>query len=244
VGRQVKAEWIKARSLRSTWIIVGLSVLGIVAQAITALVKGQVSDPSGTTQDIMSGSAYTLVLMVIIGVIVTATEYSQKSIISTYTVTPERWRPIVAKTIVVIGIALVIGAFSVPISRLVAAIWYAAGSGSWDAGIGTAIHYAYGTMLTYAGFAAFGVMIGVLVRSTAIGIGIAFAALFIIDPLSAGVTRYSEYSVTSIATTLTDPDAQNAATQPRFGSAIALLVLYVLVLSAIAIAIERRRDVD
>jgi ABC-2 type transport system permease protein len=243
MGRQVKAEWIKARSLRSTWVIVALSIVGIVAQAITALVSGQVSDPAGTTQDVMSGSSYTLALMVIIGTLITASEYSQKSIITTYTVTPDRRRPIIAKAIVIVGIALVIGALSVPLSRLIAAIWFAAGSGSWDAGVGTAIHYAYGTMLTYAGFGVLGVMIGVLCRSTAIGVSVAFTAIFIVDPLLAGISTYGEYAVTSAATTLLDPDAQ-AASQPRFGSAIALLVIYVLVLGAIAIAIERRRDVD
>ena len=243
MGREVKAEWIKARSLRSTWIILALAIVGIVAQAITALVTGSSSDAT-TTRGVMSGSTYTLVLMVIIGAMITATEYSQKSIITTYTITPERWRPLIAKAIVIVGIGLVVGLLSVPISRLVAAIWYAAGSGSWDAGLGTAIHYDYGIMLTYAGFGVLGVMIGVLCRSTAIGVAVAFAAIFIIDPLLASVTTYSEYSVTSVATTLMDPDVRQASSQPEFGSAIALLVVYVVVLSGIAVAIEHRRDVD
>ena len=242
MGREIRAEWIKARSLRSTWVIVGLSIVGIVAQAITALVTGASTDHA-TSLGIMSGSTFTLVLMVVIGSMMAATEYSQKSIISTYTATPARWRPIVAKTIVIMGIALAIGLLSVPLSRLIAAIWFAAGSGSWDAGVGTAIHYGYGTMLAYAGFAALGVMIGVLCRSTAIGVGIAFAAIFIVDPLLAGITRYSEYSVTAIAASLMDPDVHSTS-QPRFGSAIALLVFYAIVLGGIAIAVERRRDVD
>jgi hypothetical protein len=86
-------------------------------------------------------------------------------------------------------------------------------------------------------------MIGVLARSTAIGVGIAFAAIFVIDPLLAGISTYSEYALTSTAASLMDPDVHHT-TQPRFGSAIALLVIYVLVLSAIAIFIEQRRDVD
>jgi ABC-2 type transport system permease protein len=242
VARQVRAEWIKARSLRSTWVILGLSIVGIVAQAITALVQGG-TDAAAVTRGVMSGSSYTLAIMVVFGAMASAGEYSQKSIISTYTTSASRVRPIVAKTLIVIAIALVVGALSVPISRLVAAIWFAAGSGSWDAGVGTAIHYAYGTMITYAGFAVLGVMIGVLCRNTAMAVGVAFGVLFIIDPILAAVTTYSEYTATSTAATMLDPNTHQTAT-PSFGAAIALMVLYMTVLSAIALGIERRRDID
>jgi ABC-2 type transport system permease protein len=243
MGPLVKAEWIKARSLRSTWVIAGLAIVGVIAQAITALAS-QGSDPAATTQDVMSGSGFTLVLMVVIGAMTTASEYSQKSIISTYTANPNRMRTVLAKAIVIVGIGLVIGAISVPLSRVVAAIWFAFGSGSWDAGLGTAIHYAYGTMLAYAGFGILGVMIGLLSRSTAVGVGVAFAAIFVVDPLLGAISLYSDYSLTGISNTLTDPNSHQTASQPAFGSAIALLVLYAIALSLIAIAIEEARDVD
>lgn len=241
MGRQIRAEWIKARSIRSTWVIVGLSIVGIVAQAITALAQAGPT-PEATTRGVMSGSSYTLVLMVVFGAIATATEYSRKSIITTYTTSSSRVRPILAKTVIVIVIALVIGALSVPISRLVAAIWFGVGSGSWDGGIGTAVHYAYGTMITYAGFAVLGVMIGVLCRSTPLGVGVAFGALFIVDPILAAVTTYSEYSFTATASAMLDPDTAVSG-QPSFGGAIALMVLYAIVLTAIALSVEQRRDV-
>jgi ABC-2 type transport system permease protein len=242
VGRQIKSEWIKAKSLRGTWVLIGLSIVGIVAAAITALIQGG-SDAAAITRGVMSGSSYTLVLMVILGATSSAGEYTRKSIITTYTVSPSRVRAIVAKTIVVLAIALVIGALSVPISRLVAAIWFAAGSGSWDAGVGTAIHYAYGTMITYAGFAVLGVMVGVLCRSTAIAVGVAFGVLFIVDPVLAAVTTYSEYTATASAGAMLDPDTHQAA-QPAFGAAIALMIFYMVVVSAIALEVEQRRDVD
>ena len=40
MDRQIKSEWIKASSVRSTWVLIGLSIVGIVAQAITALIQG------------------------------------------------------------------------------------------------------------------------------------------------------------------------------------------------------------
>ncbi len=241
MARQVRAEWIKARTIRSTWVIVGLAIVGIVAQAITALAQAGPT-AEATTRGVMSGSSYTLVLMVVLGAVASATEYSRKSIITTYTTSPSRVRPILAKTVIVIAIAAAIGALSVPVSRLVAAIWFGVGSGSWDGGIGTAIHYAYGTMITYAGFAVLGVMIGVLCRSTPLGVGVAFGVLFIVDPILAAVTTYSEYSFTALAGAMLDPDTSLSG-QPSFGGAIALMVLYAAVLAAIALAVEQRRDV-
>jgi ABC-type transport system involved in cytochrome c biogenesis ATPase subunit len=100
-----------------------------------------------------------------------------------------------------------------------------------------------GTMITYVGFAVFGLMIGVLCRSQAIAVGVAFGVLFIVDPILAAVTTYSEYTATASAGAMLDPDTHQAA-QPSFDGGIALMVLYVVVLGAIALSVEQRRDVD
>jgi hypothetical protein len=99
-------------------------------------------------------------------------------------------------------------------------------------------------MLAYAGFGILGVMIGLMSRSTAIGVGVAFAAIFVVDPLLGAISLYSDYSLTGISNTLTDPNSHQTVSQPAFGSAIALLVLYTIVIGLIAIAIEETRDVD
>jgi ABC-2 type transport system permease protein len=243
MGRQLAAEWIKLRSLRSTWIVVGIGVLGIIAQAVVALVTVEDHDSHELALGVMSGSSLTLVIVTVLGVTAAAAEYSQKSIITTYTVTPSRWRVVLAKTIVLAAVAAALGVLSVPIGRLVAAIWFAFGDGSWDASFGTAAHYAIGITIAYVGFAVLGVMIGVLARSPALGVGIAFGILFVIDPLLGSFSFYSEYSTSSLSQTLLDADNRQGH-QPLFGSAIALLAVYSIVLTAITLAIERHRDVS
>jgi hypothetical protein len=56
----------------------------------------------------------------------------------------------------------------------------------------------------------------------------------------APITTYSEYAATASAGAMLDPDTHQAH-QPAF--AIALMVLYVVVLTGIAVSVERRRDV-
>jgi ABC-2 type transport system permease protein len=243
MGNQIRAEWIKARSLRSTWVLAGIAVLGLVVQAVSAVITFRHEPARVQSLNVLSGSQLTLILVTILGVMLAASEYSSKSIISTYTVTGDRARVVVAKAIVAALIAAAIGVLSVPLARLVAALWFAfGGGGSWDAGIGTAIHYGYGTVIAYAGFAAVGVAIGVLARSVGIGVGIAFFGLFILDSILGSVSFYSEYAFTSVASTLLDPDVHQSRF-PLFGSAIALMAFYASVLAAVAVAGERHRDV-
>ena len=150
---------------------------------------------------------------------------------------------VVAKAIVVGAVALAIGLLSVPLSRLVAAIWFAFGDGSWNGSFGTAAHYAIGVMVALVGYSALGVMTGTLARSPALGVGIALGALVAIDPLLGSFSFYSEYSLSGVSQTLIDPDNRQAH-QPLFGSAIALLALYSVVLTWVTLAIERNRDVS
>ena len=87
-----------------------------------------------------------------------------------------------------------------------------------------------------------GLAIGVLSRSVAIGVAIVFVGIFVVDSLIGSVTFYSEYSLTSVAAALLDPDVHQSRS-PQFGSAVALMFLYAGVLSALAVVVERRRDV-
>jgi ABC-type transport system involved in multi-copper enzyme maturation permease subunit len=243
MGRQLKAEWIKAKSLRSTWILLGVAVLGILAEVVSGVLSFRHEGPRIQTLNALSGSSLTLVVVTILGVVLAASEYGSKAIISTYTATADRARVILAKAIVAAALAAVVGVLSVPLARLGAAILFGFGvEGHWDAGLGQAIHYGYGTVLAYAGFAAIGVVIGTVARSVGIGVGAAFAVIFVIDSMLANVSFYAEYALTATSTVLLDPD-NSSGKLPAFGGAVALLVIYTGVLAAIGIAVERHRDV-
>jgi len=244
MARQVKAEWIKARSLRSTWILLAIGLLTMVVGALTGVITFKDEGDRVQTLNALSGSQFTLVVVTILGVLLAASEYGSKAIISTYTATADRVRVILAKSVVAALLAVVVGILSVPIARLVAAVYFGfGGEGGWDAAFGTMFHYGYGIVLAYAGFAVLGVFIGTLCRSVALGVGVAFVGIFIIDSMLGSISVYSEYALTSVASVLVDPDVHQSR-YPLFGSAIALLALYIGVLGWIAAVVERHRDVS
>jgi hypothetical protein len=74
LGRQLSAEWIKLRSLQATWLMVGLGVIGIVAQAIIALVTVKDHDSQELALGVMSGSGVTLLIVALLGVTAAAGE--------------------------------------------------------------------------------------------------------------------------------------------------------------------------
>jgi len=242
MSRQIASEWIKLRSLPSTWFLVAIGLIMMVVQAVVALVTIKDHDSHELALGVMSGSSVTLIVIVGLGVTVAAAEYSQKSIITTYTVTPSRWRVVIARTIVIAGVALALGLLSAPLGRLVAAIWFTFGEGSWNADFSDAVKYAVGIMIAYVGFSVLGVMIGTLARSPGLGVGIAFGLLFLVDPLLGSFSFYSEYATSTAAQTLLDPDNRQS-NQPLFGSAIALLALYAVILGSVTLGVEDRRDV-
>jgi hypothetical protein len=243
IGRQIRSEWIKAASLRATWIIFGIGVIGLIAQALTGVISFRHDSHHIQSLNALSGSNMTLIVVMVLGVVLTANEYGSKSIISTYTTTPNRAVVVVAKTVVAMLFGVALGVLSVPIARLVAALWFAfGGGGGWDASLATSVHYGYGTVIAYAGFAVLGVVAGVLVRSVGVGISVAFVVIFILDSLLASVSFYSEYAVNSAAATLLNPDIHQGRL-PLFGSAIALLAFYCFVLVLFASGVERYRDV-
>jgi ABC-2 type transport system permease protein len=244
MGRQLKAEWIKAKSVRSTWVLLGLAVLAILAEVVSGVISFRDEGPRIQTLNALSGSSLNLVLLTILGVVMAASEYGSKAIISTYTATADRARVILAKAIVAALLAAAIGALSVPLARIVAAILFGFGvEGHWDAGLGQAIHYGYGIVLAYAGFAVIGVVIGTIARSVGIGVAAAFVVIFVLDSMLANVSFYAEYALTATSTVLLDPD-NSTGKLPAFGGAVALLLIYTGVLAAIAIAVERHRDVN
>lgn len=244
MGRQVRAEWIKAKSLRSTWILLGLALLSIVVQAASGVISYHDQPARVQTLNAISGSPLTLIFAVVLGVMLTASEYGSKSIISTYTATADRARVFGAKAIIAALLAIGLGVVSVPIARIVAAILFGFGvDGHWDAGLATAVHYGYGILLAYAGFAVIGVIVGTLARSVAFGIGAAFVVIFFLDGLLSSISFYAEYALTSTSTVLLAPDNASGRV-PAFGGAIGLLILYVAVFSAITIWVERDRDVE
>ena len=114
------SEWLKFRSVRSTWFTYGATtVLCVGLGALFALGRATHSGggPGGggsaliadPTRVSLQGFIFGEIAIGVIGVLAISSEYSSGSIRSTLTATPRRWLVLVAKAIVLFTTTLVIG---------------------------------------------------------------------------------------------------------------------------------------
>lgn len=140
--RAVHAEWIKLTSLRSSYVILSITLLGMVgigllsAFAVLAIADGVVEplgDPGGVGgegvfQDLgvaardvpASGIAIAQFLIASLAVMQLGSEYGTRMITTTLTAVPRRLTAVLAKTLVIAGTSFVVGAVAAFISYLVA----------------------------------------------------------------------------------------------------------------------------
>jgi ABC-2 type transport system permease protein len=127
-GSLLRSEWTKLRSLRATWMIVGLGIgISIGFSALIAFVTGMTFDslneqtvaafdPVLTTN---SGSLFGCIFLILIGVTAVTSEYSSGMIRTTFIDTPQRLQVFAAKTTVVALLGFIFTAISIPTMFLV-----------------------------------------------------------------------------------------------------------------------------
>lgn len=183
--RAIRAEWIKVRSLRSTWITSSIAV------AITVLFGAGVAAASAQTTGweaeakhaITSGTAIGMIVVAVLGALIVTGEYSSGQIRSSLAAVPQRGRLLLAKAIVGAVLAFVLGAGSVLATWALSLPFMNGNAGSLAdpeyAG------YIWGTGLCYAGIALMAMGLGYIMRSTAGVITLTVVLLFVINiPLS------------------------------------------------------------
>lgn len=115
-GRVVRSEWIKFRSLRSNWIIVGavfaaISVFGLLAAAMTSSSDGAGQDgpgggSTGPVDTVLVGANLALLLVGVLGALLGSREYSSGMIRLTLAAVPRRLNVLWAKAIVFVAVLL------------------------------------------------------------------------------------------------------------------------------------------
>ncbi|MCO8269845.1 ABC transporter permease [Actinoplanes sp. TRM 88003] len=180
----VRMEWIKLRSVRSTWWLAVAAVASMAASGIGVGLGYRSHTPVATEAQILnnslSGAMLAQLLLGALGVLVVTSEYGTGMIRSTFAAVPRRRVVLAAKVAVVGGVALTVG--------LVAS--FAGYLGGQMTIRGTAIPTASlgdpavlrAVLLTgaYLGATALiGVGLGTIVRHSGAAIGILFALMFV-----------------------------------------------------------------
>ena len=183
-GAVLHAEWIKLRTVRSTWWT--LAATFVLGAGLTILMCWANADwLAGPEADESPGSFLTWGMMiaqitaVVLGALVVTTEYGTGMIRSTFAAVPLRGRVLAAKSLVLVATLFVVGTAT-------ALVGYLGGNYFLDReGIGLpleggVLRSMYGSGLYLAGIGLFTVAVGFLLRHTAGTISVVLALMLIL----------------------------------------------------------------
>lgn len=196
LARVVHSEWIKARTLPSTWVMLAaiavvLVGLGTIAAAVST---GSVTTPDGgpspfggedPLSTVLTGANFAVLLVGVLGCLAGAREYGSRMIAVTVAAAPRRWQVLVGKATVLVVLVLptalvgVFAAYGVGTAVL-------SGGGAATVALGDP-----GVLRSLAGMAGYltaitliGMGLGILLRSVASSIGALIAGVLILPGLA------------------------------------------------------------
>ena len=184
-ARAVGSEWIKIRSLRSTWITSAIAIVtSVLIGAGLTIGMGKIAEYADTARySLIAGTTLGQIVVAVLAALVITGEYSSGQIRSSLAAVPHRGRLLWAKALVISFVAFLLGSLSTLLSWAISAPFLGEHAGSL-----TDAHYLgffWGSGLAYAGIALMTLGLGFLLRSTAGSLTVVTVLLFVIEiPLS------------------------------------------------------------
>jgi len=240
----LSAEILKLRTTRLVWYLllatVALTGFAVAAAIIVANNAGvDVASDKGV-REILHVSASGALFVLVLGVIISAGEYRQRTATDTFLSTPDRGKVIGAKLVSATSIGLLFGAASAGTAFFVANHVYSLEGNTFPLASGTAWQILGGSIL-YAGlFGAMGAATGSLVRNQVGAIVGWLVWLLLIENIVLSVApEFGKWLPAAAGRALVrDPNGDLLA-QPI---AAVVLVAYAVVIVVAALVVEPRRD--
>jgi ABC-type transport system involved in multi-copper enzyme maturation permease subunit len=200
-ARVLRSEWIKMRTLRSTWLTIGGIAFALIAFGLVSAlsasgqvesVDGQAGPPGFAGTDpvstVLSGANFAVLIVAVLGAIIGAREYSTGMIRTTLAAVPARLPVLWGKLLTFVGVLtpVVVGGTLVSFFAGMAILEAGgAATASWsDDGVARAV---LGTAVYLVGLGVIGVAVGVLLRSTAGAIGTVIGAVLFVPTLASAL---------------------------------------------------------
>ncbi|MBD0742841.1 ABC transporter permease [Streptomyces sp. CBMA152] len=192
--RVVRSEWAKLWSLRSTWITLGLGLLFLVAFGIIAAAQFKSHFDSGRHMDkdwadstavslSLFGTNFAQLALGVLGVLVTAGEYSTGMIRSTLAAVPRRLPVLWSKSAVFGLVALVVGTVGVFVAFLIASNIVSGTPAAMTISHTGVVRSLLGAGLYLGLVGVIGAALGALLRSVAGGISVLVGTLMLVPGL-------------------------------------------------------------
>lgn len=186
----VAAEWLK---LRTTRLLAGmvpaalaLSAAAVAGNVLTAGTPGELESSEGVRR-VLAGTGTGAILMLVVGILISAGEHRHGTAADTFLTTPRRPRVVAAKLLVGAVLGLTVGALTGLVSVALASGFYATEDAAFplddsDVWLGLAGAIAYTAL-----FAVLGVALGALARNQALAISGALAWLAVVEHTLVGL---------------------------------------------------------
>jgi ABC-type transport system involved in multi-copper enzyme maturation permease subunit len=249
-GQVIRSEWIKLRTVRSSWFVLAATVLGI---AVTGLLVSYVdnahwsglnaadrADFNPVNQDLIGVNLAELAVGVL-GVLAVTGEYATGMIRATLAAVPGRFPVLAAK-------AGVLAAVTFAVSLVTVLVTFVGGQallGSHGISLAHpgAVRAVFGATLYLTVVAVLGVGLGFGVRSTAGGIATLIGVLFVLPIIASalpGSSGFERYLPSTAGRALFIMNGGDGILSPWLGFGIFLL--YAVIVLAAAALVLRRRD--
>jgi ABC-2 type transport system permease protein len=177
-------EFLKLRTARAPWLILGLQQVLIVA-AMSGMAIAELDFASPTAARLlMCHAGMTSLLILVLGTLAVAGEYRDGTITDTFLATPRRARVIGAKLVAYTSLGFVSGILSAVTALAVAAAWFAAKGVSFDPASAQVWQTLVGVALWMPLYAALGVGLGALVRNLATAIAMSLAWIAFVEGIA------------------------------------------------------------
>ncbi len=185
-----RMEWIKLRSLRSTWWVLALTVVGAVGIAVAVGVNTQ-DAAADLTNNALAGISLGLLLVGVLGVLAMTGEHSSGMIRATLAAVPDRPLVLAAK-------AAVFGAVALAAGEAAAFIAFFAGGAALPAGVPAPTLGQPGVLravvLGGAGYCLIGLLgvgLGAIIRHTPAAIAVLVGGVYVLAQLVAGFATWT-----------------------------------------------------
>src|SRR6266480_6134859 len=244
-----RMEWIKLRTLRSTWWTLVITAAGGAVMAV-AVGLNTISKNADLTNNVLAGVVPGLLLIGVLGVLVMTSEYTSGMIRATLAAAPRRPLLLAAK-------AAVCGAMSLAVGEAASFLAFFAGGAAFRHGISAPTLSQPGVLravllggASYCPIGLLGLGLGAIIRHTAAAIAVLVVGVYLIAQIVGAATHavaaYMPIFIIGNSLTTTRPVLCGGAAQcPHVLSAwtgLAVLSLYAAVALAAGGWLLARRD--